>query len=107
LQFARNRAARGEKVLLISTDPAHNLSDAFQQKITDQPTQIQGVPNLFAMETDPDSMMNKQLDAATVDLPDGAAPRAPGEENPLAMLKNLAKNLPGIDEAMSFNQLMT
>jgi arsenite/tail-anchored protein-transporting ATPase len=109
LQFARNRAALGQKVLLISTDPAHNLSDAFQQKITDQPTQIQGVANLFAMETDPDSMMNKQLDAAQLDLPDsaGGGARASGDDNPLAALKNLAKNLPGIDEAMSFNQLMT
>jgi arsenite-transporting ATPase len=49
VQFARQRAPRGQKVLLISTDPAHNLSDAFEQKILDQPTQIEGVSNLFAM----------------------------------------------------------
>ncbi len=47
-------AEGGVKTLIVSTDPASNVGDVFQQPVGAQATAIRGVPNLFAVEIDPD-----------------------------------------------------
>ncbi len=47
---ALKAAKEGKKTLIISTDPAHSLSDALDLELSPEPTEI--APNLFAQEFD-------------------------------------------------------
>lgn len=47
-------AEAGKKVLIVSTDPASNLEDVFGEQLSNEPTQIKGVTNLYASNLDPE-----------------------------------------------------
>ena len=57
-------AEEGKKTLIVTTDPASNLADVFEQVIGHQITPIQGMPNLWAMEIDPDKATQEYIDRA-------------------------------------------
>jgi arsenite-transporting ATPase len=83
----------------VSTDPAHNLSDAFCQKIGREPTPIEGFDNLSAMEIDANNdmeEMQRSMDEQGADDDGGLS----------SMMSDLTSSIPGIDEAMSFSELM-
>eukprot|EP00898_Chlorokybus_atmophyticus_P003653 jgi/Chlat1/4289/Chrsp29S00324 len=88
-------AATRRSVLIISTDPAHNLSDAFRQKFSRNPTLVQGFSNLYAMEVEP-TLETDQLDMLGLS---GAPINDP-------VLTEIAGSIPGIDEAMSFAEML-
>ncbi|ALP37449.1 arsenical pump-driving ATPase [Paenibacillus sp. IHB B 3084] len=48
-------ADSGKRVLLVSTDPASNLQDVFDMKLSNHPVSIEGVPNLDVANLDPET----------------------------------------------------
>jgi arsenite-transporting ATPase len=48
-------AARGRRVLLVSTDPASNLDEVLQTSLGSQPRPVAGAPGLFALNIDPEA----------------------------------------------------
>ncbi|KAM4066047.1 anion-transporting ATPase domain-containing protein [Hirsutella rhossiliensis] len=99
IQLARVRRS----VLLISTDPAHNLSDAFSQKFGKEARLVHGFDNLSAMEIDPNGSMQDLLAGQGEDA-DDASPM--GGAGIGGMMQDLAFAIPGIDEAMSFAEVL-
>ncbi|CAE6491384.1 unnamed protein product [Rhizoctonia solani] len=87
-------AAVRESVLLISTDPAHNLSDAFGQKFSKEATKVNGFDNLYAMELDPTSSIQEMIEQSDNQGAMGS------------MMQDLAFAIPGVDEAMGFAEIM-
>jgi arsenite/tail-anchored protein-transporting ATPase len=53
-------AAAGERVLIVSTDPAHSLGDLFDMPVGDRTREIR--PGLHGLEVDPDVEVGRYLD---------------------------------------------
>ncbi len=53
-------ADRGLRVLLVSTDPASNLDEVLGVTVSNDPTPIASVPNLFALNIDPEARESRE-----------------------------------------------
>jgi arsenite-transporting ATPase len=91
-------------VLVVSTDPAHNLSDAFGQKFGREPVKVNGFDNLFCMEVD---SSGEQEWEAIEQAQASQGVNSEGLESGVgSIMKDLMTSVPGIDEAMAFAELM-
>src|SRR5207302_4359485 len=88
-------------VLLISTDPAHSLSDVLQSRLTDTETQVKGTKGLYARELDAPGWLNalrKRIKEKTDRAFDGLG-KSGEEAADREVLRNLLDAAPpGLDE---------
>ncbi|CAJ1006360.1 Anion-transporting ATPase/CobQ/CobB/MinD/ParA nucleotide binding domain [Leishmania naiffi] len=111
---------RPRRVLLISTDPAHNLSDAFNQRFGPQPTPVKGLEDtLAAMEVDPKNFTHGALMSSLTGANSGGSASSLSREAEAdaveqtasfarigAVLKEAARTMPGIDEISVFAEIL-
>jgi arsenite-transporting ATPase len=95
-------ARQGLRTLVVSTDPAHSLSDSFDQNLSGgDPVPIEGIDKLWGMEIDTEKGMREFQDS----IGEGAA----GQD--MAMASSLLGDVsgmapPGSDEAMAFGKML-
>lgn len=87
-------AEAGRRVLLVSTDPAHSLSDAFDKPIGGVETML--APNLTVLELDPDAEVDAYLDRVLGQMRRYVGPDQVAE---LSRQLRLTRQSPGAQEA--------
>jgi arsenite-transporting ATPase len=91
---ALSMANEGRRVLLVSTDPAHNLGHLFNREIGPNPVRL--TENLDAMELDPEETVNQHLEEVSASLRKLMAPQLAGEVDKHI---ELSRDAPGMQEA--------
>ncbi|HMK46904.1 MAG TPA: arsenical pump-driving ATPase [Methanocella sp.] len=92
-------AEKGYRTLLVTTDPAPNLSDIFEQKIGSEVTRIKSTDNLFAVEIDPDAASEAYREKIIAPM------RELLDEKNLKTIKEQL-NSPCVEEVAAFNKFI-
>ncbi|MBP1948694.1 ArsA family ATPase [Virgibacillus litoralis] len=100
--IAWKSAEEGHNTLLISTDPAHNLGDIFNQSIGGKTTKVS--QNLSALEIDPEIETNNYIKGVKENIK-GVVHSGMMEE--VYRQLDTAKASPGADEAALFDKLIS
>ncbi len=91
----------GHNTLLVSTDPAHSVSDSLDQQIGgDDYIKVNNVENLWAIELNTDQAMSTYSEMISQQDPTGAFNELLGDGDPNAL------SPPGTDETVAFIQLL-
>lgn len=92
-------AARSRKVLIVSTDPAHSLSDALEKHVG--PAVVTIDTGLDAVEIDPEREADEYIDHVKEQIAESAAPRIVGE---VERQIDVARVSPGAEESALFDR---
>jgi len=117
---ALSSAAGGVSTLVVSTDPAHSLSDTLETQIPPMPTRIRDEIPLWAAEIDPDEAMDDGVFGT--DEPLGGMGEMGEQLGPMgemfggsdgdeemggmADMMGMGGSMPGADEAVAMRQLL-
>ena len=93
------------KVLLISTDPAHSLSDAFRQTFSGVPQAVPGVPNLEVMEVNPESFLKSEI-STWAHIADQAGMTDGDLMTQIEDFQHWLVGIPGVDEATALSSVI-
>ncbi|WP_333606723.1 ArsA family ATPase [Arsukibacterium sp.] len=93
-------AERGKKVLLVSTDPAHSLADAFNRPIGDNITRL--AANVDGLEIDPDNEVAQHLAKVSAQLKRFTRPDMYSE---IERQMRLTRQSPGAQEAAMLERI--
>jgi len=111
-------AAGGVRTLVVSTDPAHSLSDTFEVDVPAEPTRIREEIPLYAAEIDPDAAMDEGMFGADGDPLGGMGDVGDAMGGMGGMAEDAAEGMadapgdpfggtmPGADEAAAMRQLL-
>ena len=97
--FALLSANRGDRTLLVSTDPAHSTSDIFEQGLGGEPAPV--VDNLWAMEIDPEQEVERYIAEVKEHMAGSIPPRLQAEVDRQI---DIARISPGANESALFER---
>ncbi len=92
-------AKKGYKTLIVTTDPAPNLSDMFAQEIGHKITKINGIKNLFAIEISPDVASEEYIERVIAPMKEIL------DEKNLQVIKEQL-NSPCVEEVAAFDKFI-
>ncbi|MFX1258655.1 MAG: ArsA family ATPase [Promethearchaeota archaeon] len=101
-------AEHGRNTLIISTDPAHSLGDSLGRELPPgEPTPIEGIDNLTALEINPKANMAEFKDLTNVNPMEDMGMGGMMETMGLGDIEEFTSmNPPGIDEALAFGKVL-
>lgn len=97
-------AKKGQKTLVISTDPAHSIADGLQQDMGNDITPIPEIPQLYALQIDAKQQYENFIQEHQSALRQIFETSSHLDQEDISAILNT--QIPGIDEVMSFHAIL-